>query len=85
MIAAVRLAGATPIVVISPTVLKKFVVPAPYTDAVILDFSDPSRNPELPGPDSHSDFAHLNATGARRYSRIFAERFVEAVRTGSNL
>lgn len=80
MIAAVRHAGATPVVVISPTLLKQFAVPEARTDAAILNFSDPRRYPELLSPDAHADQAHLNPAGARLYSRLIAERFVETIR-----
>ena len=70
----VRALGAEPVLFIAPTAVAVVNSPAGQVRAPILDFSDPHRWPALFDPANRYDYAHLNAPGARIFSRLFAEQ-----------
>ena len=70
----VRGLGAEPVLFIAPMAVTVVNSPAGQIRAPILDFSDPRRWPALFDPANRSDYAHLNAPGARLFSRLFAEQ-----------
>ncbi len=72
--------GAT-LVLVSAPFLKDWVFTIREADGVIvLDYSDPSRFPELYSPGGRMDFGHLTAAGARIYSRTLADSIAEALK-----
>ena len=73
-IARVRALGAEPVLFTSPMAVTRVSSPSGQVRAPILDFSDPRRWPALFDPANRQDRAHLNAPGARLYSRLFAEQ-----------
>jgi hypothetical protein len=76
-VAAIRRAGAEPIHLITPT-------PTPTPELYrladagavprLLAFNDPVAYPELFAQDHRFDAEHLTTAGARRFSRLLAER-----------
>ena len=73
----VRAIGAEPVLFIAPTATAVIHSPAGQVGAPILDFSDPHRWPALFDPANRHDYAHLNAPGARIFSRVFAEQVLQ--------
>jgi hypothetical protein len=75
--AAVRRAGAEPVFLVTPTVR-----PAPELRALVaaggtptlVAFDDPASYPELFAVQNRFDADHLTTDGARRFSRLLAER-----------
>ena len=70
----VRALGAEPVLFITPMAVTRINSPAGQVRAPILDFSDPQRWPVLFDPANRFDRAHLNAPGARIFTRLFAEQ-----------
>lgn len=70
----VRALGAEPVLFVTPAALTRINTAASQVRVPILDFSDPRRWPVLFDPANRQDRAHLNAPGARVFSRIFAEQ-----------
>jgi hypothetical protein len=81
IIVQIERAGAIPILVIPPTTAKKNFYPERRRmhSAIVLDFSDPRRFPELFEPSQRLDVTHLNTRGAQIFSRLLAERFLAEV------
>ncbi len=82
MLADVRRAGATPVLIIPPVTSKKIaaVPPKIAQETMVLDFNDLPRYPELYENQNRLDTNHLNTAGARVFTRIVAERWIEAVK-----
>lgn len=79
MLAAIRRAGAQPVLVISPIMGSKRLYPQDRT-LPLFDFTDVTRWSELFRPGNRGDAAHLNPHGAEIYTRIVAEHFLELAR-----
>lgn len=76
--AAVRAAGAVPIFVLTPSVIRSenyTDLRAQGIDAELLSFKDPARFPALYDPEFHFDGPHLNERGAHELSRLLAGEF----------
>ncbi len=76
VVAEVRAAGARPVFVISPTVLRNenFAdLAAAGIDAPVIAFNDPRRHAAVFRAENHCDEQHLNATGAAEFTRALAE------------
>jgi len=71
-------AGATPVWVIPARVRQYYFYPERTLAerAPIIDLCDPHLYPDLYREELHVDTSHLNATGARIFTRILAERFL---------
>lgn len=76
MIAAVRSAGATPILFVSPSVSPQRFYPRDREAVPVLDFADIEKFPELYREELWHDIGHLNARGSELYTQRFAERFL---------
>jgi hypothetical protein len=80
----IRRAGATPILVIPPTLALKRYFPSEFSgksaSPAILDFSDPHAHPELFAIDHRLDGQHLNYDGAVIFTEEIARRFFEIVK-----
>ena len=74
LIERVRVLRAEPVLFIAPVALTRIGTPAGQVAVPILDFSDPHKWPALFDPANRYDRAHLNAPGARIFSRLFAEQ-----------
>lgn len=72
-------AGATPIFFVPPMTSEKYYYPPPDAAGkmIIWNFSDPRLYPELFAPESRHDYIHLNTAGAKQFTRILGQRFVE--------
>jgi hypothetical protein len=83
LVASVRAAGAEPLFVISPTVLRNenFAdLAVMKIDAPVLAFTDPRRHPAVFDLANHCDEQHLNASGAAEYTRALAEELASISR-----
>ena len=72
-IARVRALGAEPVLFVAPMAVQRVNTAAGQVREPVLDFSDPHRWPALFDPANRYDRTHLNAPGARLFSRLFAE------------
>ena len=82
VIAQIRRAGATPVLIVPPNAARgNYFYPDPRRtqQCIVLDFCDPQRYPELYATEHRIDTSHLNEAGAEIFTRLLAERFVEAV------
>jgi hypothetical protein len=79
MIAKIERSGATPVIVIPPITSKKTfaVTPERARRTMVLDFNDLQRYPELYENKHRIDTHHLNTAGAKVFTRLLAERFIE--------
>ncbi len=79
MIVQIERGGAVPIVVVPPTPVKRKFYPDPRRmhSAILLDFADVARFPELFEADQRLDATHLNTRGAQIFSRLLATRFLD--------
>jgi len=78
VIADIEKAGAVPVLVVPPTTDSKNFRPAPVgSRAIVLDFCDLERFPELFEPSHRLDLTHVNTAGAQVFTRLLARRFVE--------
>jgi len=82
MITRLGVAGARPILVITPLVEKYRWYPQPDGPAPLLDYGESKRWPTLFDPVHRVDHSHLNATGADLFTRAIASDFVELARSG---
>ena len=83
VVAEVRAAGATPIFVVTPTVLAREqfgALRAQGVDADLIGFYSPDAQPELFDAALHNDAEHLNARGAAVFSRALAAEFAKLAR-----
>ena len=83
IVAEVRAAGATPIFVVTPTVLAREqfgALRAQGVDAELIGFYAPDAQPELFDAALHNDEEHLNARGAAVFSRALAAEFAKVAR-----
>ena len=83
IVAEVRSAGATPIFVVTPTVLAREhfgALRAQGVDADLIGFYAPDAQPELFDASLHHDEEHLNARGAAVFSRALAAEFAKVAR-----
>ncbi len=78
-LSAIEQAGATPILIIPPTLaLKRYFPPATVGRLpVVFDFSDPREHPELFAIDHRLDGQHLNDKGAEIFTNEIGQRFIE--------
>ena len=79
MLAAIRKAGARPVLLISPIMGSKRLYPQDRS-LPLFDFTDVARWSELFRPEHRGDAAHLNPHGAELYTRAVAEHFLELAR-----
>lgn len=79
MIVRIERCGAVPILIVPPTPVKRKFYPDPRRmhSAILLDFADVARFPELFETDQRLDATHLNTRGSQIFSRLLAERFLE--------
>lgn len=88
IVAKIERAGATPILIVPPNASRVYFYPRPELaqHLIILDFCDPGKYPELYATENRVDTSHLTPAGAELFSRLLAERFVEAThqRTGAS-
>lgn len=75
MLAAIRRAGAQPILFLAPT-SSGIVFRPRRAVAPLLDFSDPRASPQLFDPRHRADLGHLNSAGADAFTRALFERFL---------
>lgn len=81
IIADVRRAGAEPIFVIAPTIRPEENLVTGVPDAAaVFAFNRPDDYPILYEHTTHYDPGHLNEKGAKEFTRLLAERFVQQVR-----
>ena len=81
IIGEVRRAGAEPIFVIAPTIRpEENLVTGVPEDVTVFAFNRPDDYPILYEHTTHYDPGHLNEKGAREFTRLLAERFVQQVR-----
>jgi hypothetical protein len=68
--------------VVPPTTAKRHFYPAAARRgfAIILDFSNVQEYPELFSAEHRLDADHVNAVGARIFTRLLANHFTEAMR-----
>ncbi|HEY3899197.1 MAG TPA: hypothetical protein VGM54_11320 [Chthoniobacter sp.] len=83
IVAKIRRAGATPVLVVPPTARGTYFAPAPKTSPglIVLDFGQPQKYPELYDTKYRVDPSHLNAAGAVIFSHLLAAEFLKAVGT----
>lgn len=78
LVAAVQAIGARPVFIITPSLDAREKIGdlrAQGIDADLLAFNDAAAFPSLYEPAVRADSAHLNAAGAREFTRLLAERF----------
>jgi hypothetical protein len=81
LMAKIESAGATPVLIVPPTTSKKNFFPRPERgrQAIVLDFSDPARFPELYEIHHRLDSEHTNTAGSEAFTRLLAQRWMEEV------
>ena len=82
MIAKIEKLGATPVLVVTPTIRKTHFIPTPERarKTLVLDFSDLDRFPELYEQRYRLDNEHLNTAGAKVFTRLFAQTWADEVK-----
>ncbi|MDR3405977.1 MAG: hypothetical protein P4L99_26060 [Chthoniobacter sp.] len=86
MVTKIQQAGATPVLVVPPNAARgTYYYPRPERarHLIILDFCDPKKYPVLYATENRVDTSHLTPAGAEIFTRLLAERFVEATREGA--
>lgn len=80
MLAKIEKLGATPVLIVPPTTNKRNFYPLPEREAktLVLDFCDLNQYPELFEDRHRLDTDHVNTPGAEVFTRILAERWLEA-------
>jgi hypothetical protein len=83
MIAKVERLGAKPVLIVTPITARRVFYPLPERarKTIVLDFNDPMRFPELYESRNRIDTDHLNAAGAKVFTRLLAEQWSAAVKT----
>jgi hypothetical protein len=86
LIAKIRRAGATPVLIVPPTTSKKnfFPMPAVEEKTLVLDFSDITRFPELYEIRHRLDTEHTNTTGSEVFTRLIVQSWAQAVKPPGN-
>jgi hypothetical protein len=85
IVARIRQAGATPVLVIPPNATRgSYFYPSPQSAAqlIILDFWSAQKYPELYDLQYRVDTSHLTPAGAEIFTRLLAERFLETTKQG---
>lgn len=82
LVARIRRHGAEPILFIAPSQSDYINEPRGEV-APLLDFSDPTRWPELFDPRHRADARHLNSAGAEVFTRALAAQFFALPRTSA--
>jgi hypothetical protein len=79
MIVQIERCGAVPILIVPPTPVKRKFYPDPgrMHSAILLDFADVARFPQLFAADQRLDATHLNTRGSQTFTQLLAERFLE--------
>lgn len=83
MIARVERLGATPVLIVPPVTGRKVFYPRPglVERAIVLDFNDPVRFPELYENRHRLDWDHLNTAGAEVFTKLLAVHWIEAIKS----
>ena len=86
-LAQIAQAGATPILIIPPTLSPKryFAPELAGTSLAVLDFSDPRKHPELFTLDHRLDGHHLNYDGSVIFTGKIALAFIETLRDAGKI
>ena len=76
----IEMAGARPVLIVPPTTGKQHFFPQRERarSALVLDFSDMRKYPELYRTEYRLDMEHLNTAGAEVFTRVLAEEFQRA-------
>jgi hypothetical protein len=82
MITKIEQLGATPVLIVPPTTNKRNFVPTPEREkkTIVLDFCDLEKFPELYEHRYRLDTDHLNTEGARVFTGVLVDAWVEAVK-----
>ncbi|MEA3208643.1 MAG: hypothetical protein QOE70_1700 [Chthoniobacter sp.] len=82
MIARIEKLGATPVLVVPPTMNKRNFFPQPEreTKTMVLDFCDLEKFPELYEHRFRLDTDHLNTEGSQVFTRIFVKAWAQEVK-----
>lgn len=85
LVATVVKAGATPVLLVPPTTFDQNFFPTVERERelTILDYSDPRQYPELFAAEHRRDVDHVNTEGAKLFTRLIAQRFVELAKRGA--
>lgn len=78
----VRTVGATPIFVVTPSVMQINVATDAKLPAAVMAFNNPRIYPSLFQSSARRDAQHLTTSGAEEFTRIVAANFVELARAG---
>ena len=79
MLAMIREAGAEPVLFITPPTSPAKLVPRRPMKVPLLDFTDVHRWPELFVHENRLDTGHVNAAGARVFTRMIFEEFFKTL------
>jgi len=77
--ARIRVAGATPVFVVTPVIFQKKTVFRQSPPAPVLVFNDARKYPQFYDPKIRIDDGHLTQTGAEDFCRALAREFVSRV------
>jgi hypothetical protein len=72
--------GARLVLVSSPFLRPEIFRPASLDGITFLDYSDPSRYPELYTPENRRDPGHLNVRGSEIYTRLVARQIADSLK-----
>lgn len=75
MLAEIKAAGCTPIVLITPTVRADENFEGFPPEVAVWRYHDPKQYPALYEPGNRHDFTHLNHAGAQAFTELLATRF----------